>query len=104
MPLLRIAEVTPLSGYRLRLRLTDGETIERDAGPLLVGPVFEEIRNRPEVFAQVRVHGGTVTWPNGADLCPDVLIWGGLPPSDPRSRPECAVSMGSAERAGTDDA
>ena len=19
-------------------------------------------------------------WPNGADLCPDVLIWGGLPP------------------------
>ena len=56
------------------------------------------------VFAQVRANGGTVTWPNGADLCPDVVIWGGLPPSDPRSRPECAVSLGSAERAGTDDA
>ena len=87
MPLLRIAEVTPLPGNRLRLRLTDGETIERDAGPLLLGPVFQEIRAKPEVFAQVRIDGGTVTWPNGADLCPDVLIWGGLPPSDPGVRP-----------------
>ena len=77
MPLLRIADVTPLPGFRLRLRLTDGEVIERDAGPLLRGPVFEEIRNRPEAFAQVRTDGGTVTWPNGADLCPDALIWGG---------------------------
>jgi len=90
MALVRIAEVTPLPGFRLRLRLTDGEAIERDAGPLLRGPVFEEIRNRPEIFAQVRIDGGTVTWPNGADLCPDVLIWGGyrhrIRRSDPNVR------------------
>jgi len=23
-----------------------------------------------------------LVWPGGADLCPDVLIWGGLPPAD----------------------
>ena len=103
MALVRIAEVTPLSGFRLRLRLTDGEAIERDAGPLLRGPVFEEIRNRPEIFAQVRIDGGTVTWPNGADLCPDVLIWGGLPPSDPTIRPECTVSLEPADRGAEDD-
>src|SRR2546428_11534336 len=95
MSLVRIATVTPLSGQRLRLRLTDG-TIEREVSALLVGPVFEEIRQKPELFAQVRVEGGTVVWPNGADLCPDVLIWGGPPPKDtgsspaPRSTPTAA--------------
>ena len=36
--------------------------------------VFEPLRD-PEFFAQVRVNPdiGTMVWPNGADLCPDVL-------------------------------
>jgi hypothetical protein len=33
----------------------------------------------------MRVEGGTLVWPNGAGLCPDVLIWGGLPPADTAS-------------------
>jgi hypothetical protein len=104
MPLLRIAEVTPLPGHYLRLRLTDGATIERDAGPLLVGSIFEEIRDKPEMFAQVRIDSGTVAWPNGADLCPDVLIWGGVPPSDPAVRPQRALSTEVADRVRADDA
>ena len=88
MSLLRIAEVAALPERRLRLVLTDGTTIERDASPLLRGAVFEEVRRKPELFAQVRIVDGTVAWPNGADLCPDTLIWGGLPPSDPLVRPE----------------
>jgi hypothetical protein len=69
-----------MSGLSLRLELTDGRTIERDVTQLLVGPIFAEIRADPRLFAQVSVEGGSVVWPNGADLCPDVLIWGGLPP------------------------
>ena len=88
MSLLRIADVTPLPGQRLRLRLTDGTTIERDAGPLMLGPVFEGVRNEPDMFAQVFINEGTVAWPNGSDLCPDVLIWGGAPPSDPTAKPK----------------
>jgi hypothetical protein len=88
MSLVRIATVTPLAGQRLRLGLTDGTTIEREVGPLLNGPVFKEIRENRQLFAQAQAKGGTVVWPNGADLCPDVVIWGGAPPADPTVRPE----------------
>jgi hypothetical protein len=84
MALLRIQEVEPLKNFKLRLTLTDGSVIERDVSRLLVGPVFESIRKDPSVFAKVRAEGGTVVWPNGADLCPDVLIWGGAPPEEGR--------------------
>jgi hypothetical protein len=87
MSFVRIRTVAALSGHRLRLGLTDGTTIDRDVGSLLVGPVFKDIREQPEVFAQAQAKGGTVVWPNGADLCPDVLIWGEAPPADPTARP-----------------
>ena len=75
--MIRILAVEPLPGFRLRLTLTTGRTIERDLLGFLAnaGPVFAPIREA-DYFAQVRVAGGTVVWPNGADLDPDVLIWG----------------------------
>jgi hypothetical protein len=78
--MLRIAKAEALPGLRLRLTLTDGSVMERDVAPLLHGPVFERIRSDPAEFALVRVEGGTIVWPNGADLCPDTLIWNGPPP------------------------
>jgi hypothetical protein len=82
MNLLRIRGVEALAGFRLRLTLTDGSTIVRDVSALMSGPVFESLKHDPESFRMVRAEGGTVVWPNGADLCPDVLIWGGPPPED----------------------
>jgi hypothetical protein len=79
MSLLRIKEVVPLPGQRLRLTLTDDSVIERDVSKYLVGPVFEAIRRDPEVFARARVDHGTVVWPGDVDLCPDVLIHDGAP-------------------------
>ena len=79
MGLVRVCAVTPLDGFRLRLQLTDGSTIDRDVEPLLAGPVFDAVRADRRVFQAVTVASGTVVWPNGADLCPDVLIWGGPP-------------------------
>lgn len=86
--MLRIRDVMAGEGYRLRLTLTNGSVIERDVADLLTGPVFEIIRKDPLVFQQVKVESGTVTWPNGADLDPDVLIWGGLPPKNSATPPE----------------
>jgi hypothetical protein len=80
MTLLRIREVETLPGLKLRLTLSDGRVIERDVTPLLKGPIFERIKSDPAEFARARAEAGTVAWPNGADLCPDVLIWNGLPP------------------------
>ena len=83
--LLRIREAEALDGFWLRLRLTDGSVVERDLSEVLTGPVFRPIRDDPSLFRQVRVENETATWPNGADICPDVLIWGGPPPRDPRT-------------------
>jgi hypothetical protein len=85
LTLLRLRGVELLDGFRLRLRLTNDAVVERDVSELMRGPVFEELRRKPEMFRDVRVEGGTVVWGNGADLCPDVLIWGGPPPTDPEA-------------------
>ena len=85
MKLVRIREAKPLDNYRVQLTLTDGRVVERDLEPMLVGPVFAEIRKDGLRLREMRVEGGTLVWPTGADLCPDVLIWGGLPPADAAS-------------------
>ena len=82
MALIRIVEAKPLEHFNVELTLTTGEIVRRNLEPLLEGPVFDSIRKDEEQFRGLRAEGGTVVWPNGADLCPDVLIWGGLPPSD----------------------
>lgn len=82
MSLIRIQDAGHIDGFRLRLVLTDGSVIERDVAGLLAGPVFEPLRSSAERFAEVRVEDGSLAWPNGADLCPDMVIWGGIPPRD----------------------
>ncbi len=81
--MLRITKATPLSGHQLRLTLTDGSVVERDVGPLLVGPVFEPIRNDPDLFRRVSVEHGTLCWPGDVDLCPDTVLWNGPPRDNP---------------------
>jgi Protein of unknown function (DUF2442) len=74
------------------LTLSDGSIIERDVSCLLIGPVFARIREDPAFFAaQARTEEGTVVWPNGADLCPDVLIWGGPPPEGDETPVTCSA-------------
>ena len=100
MTLVRIRKATPLDGRRLQLHLNDGRVVERDVAALITGPVFDEVRKSDAIFRAVRVEGGTVVWPNGADLCPDVLIWGGPPPDDrslARPRADAARELPAAQ-------
>ncbi len=87
MAMLRIVDVAPLEGYALRLTLTDGTEVERNITGLMAGPIFEPLRSDRSLFRAVRVDAGTVIWPNGADLDPDVLIWGGPAPEQPSEPP-----------------
>jgi hypothetical protein len=80
MTRVRIQTVEVLPGFRLRLGLSDGRTIERDFAEELAGATGRMIAplKDPAYFALVRVDAEleTVVWPNGYDMDPDVLIWG----------------------------
>ena len=70
-----IVAARSLGEHRLHLRFEDGVEGVVDLAPLLsFRGVFEPLRD-PAYFAQVQVDPelGSVTWPNGADLDPDVL-------------------------------
>jgi Protein of unknown function (DUF2442) len=70
-----VTAVEVLDGHRVRLAFEDGSVGDVDLTHLLSrGPVFEPLRD-PAYFRQVRVdpEGGTIVWPNGADVAPETL-------------------------------
>ncbi len=58
--------------YRIRLRFNDGSSKTIDFSRWLHGRVFEALRDADE-FRRFFVAGGTVCWPNGADIAPETL-------------------------------
>jgi len=73
--LVDIVEVRPLGSHRLFLRFEDGTEGEIDLATIVeFSGVFAALKDLEE-FAKVRVDPelGTIVWPNGADLDPDVL-------------------------------
>lgn len=70
-----IIDVAHVGDLKLLLTFEGGERREIDIGALLpLDGVFAPLRD-PGFFGRVRVEReiGTIVWPNGADLCPDVL-------------------------------
>lgn len=70
-----IVFVQPLTDHSLRLRFEDGaEGVVALSDLVAFKGVFAPLRD-PEFFRLVTVNPelGTITWPNGADLDPDVL-------------------------------
>ncbi|HEX5082593.1 MAG TPA: DUF2442 domain-containing protein [Blastocatellia bacterium] len=76
-----ICSVKPLEKFLVRLVFSDGKQKDVDLEPLLRGPIFEPLRRDPELFCAVKVDEelGTIVWPNGADMDPDVLYGSHLP-------------------------
>ena len=69
----KVVEVSPLDGYQISLRFSDGTQGEVDLSDLAGRGVFAAWTD-PRVFRAVGVEeGGGVEWPGGIDLCPDAL-------------------------------
>ena len=58
--------------FKIELAFDDGLEATIDFSDWLAGPVFEPLRDR-SYFARFFLEGGTVTWPNGADIAPETL-------------------------------
>lgn len=82
--MLRVTEVEPLEGHRLRVVFNDGVVREVDCSFLLRGTLGEPLRD-PSYFRQARVdeEARTVVWPNGLDPAPE-LLHGDYAPPTPR--------------------
>ena len=95
---IRVRSVVPQEAFRVHLEFTDGTHREVDLSVFLRGPIFEAIRQDSEVFRRVRVdeRAGTIVWPNGADIDPDVL-YEGLKPAWMESDEEALKPVGSKQ-------
>jgi hypothetical protein len=76
MFMIDVVGVKPLDGHKLELTFQDGLNAVVDLDRVITR--FEGIfapLNDPDYFRSVRVdpEAGTIVWPNGADICPDVL-------------------------------
>ena len=58
--------------YLIHLTFNDGTRKTVDFAQWFVGPVFEPLRDTV-YFQRFFLEGGTVTWPNGADIAPETL-------------------------------
>jgi hypothetical protein len=89
---IRVKAVEPREQFIVHVRFTNDEERDIDIVPYIRGPVFEALRD-PQFFAAVHVEGGTIAWPNGADIDPDVLFYG-LPPAATESEVRVAIKHG----------
>jgi hypothetical protein len=71
----RVKGVRPLGDYRLRVIFNDGYIGDVDLQALVehaTGPIVEPLKD-PDFFQKAQLDLDTVAWPNGYDICPDVL-------------------------------
>ena len=60
-------------GYVFHVAFDDGLEADVDLSEYVgKGPVFEPLRDI-SLFRQARIEGGTISWPNGADIAPETL-------------------------------
>ena len=70
--LIRVVSAEYVKGHQLRVRFSDGAEKLIDFSRWLHGEVFRPLTNKRQ-FKRFFIGGGTVCWPNGADIAPDTL-------------------------------
>lgn len=67
-----MVDVQVIAELRLQVRFADGVQGRVKFGPTHLTGVFEILKD-PEIFNQVRLENGVVTWPGELDLAPDAM-------------------------------
>lgn len=67
-----VIEAEYRGGYLINLTFNDGVEETIDFAQWLEGPVFEPLKD-VGYFQRFFLEGGTVAWPNGADIAPETL-------------------------------
>ena len=69
----RVKDVKPEDDYVISLTFDNGEARVFDMKPYLEKGFFKQLKEKG-YFSSVRPFMGSIQWPNGQDLCPDVLF------------------------------
>ncbi len=68
-----VTSIAYRQGYVYHILFDDGLEGDLDLSEYVgSGPVFEPL-NDLAFFQQARIEGGTISWPNGADIAPETL-------------------------------
>jgi hypothetical protein len=68
-----VTKIEYRSGCSFFIAFDDGLSATIDFSDYLHrGPIFAALRD-PDFFRHARIEGGTIAWPNGADVAPETL-------------------------------
>ena len=68
-----LKEIRYKGGFVYRIVFDDGRCGDVDFSEYIgKGPVFEALKDLA-FFRKARIEGGTISWPNGADIAPETL-------------------------------
>ena len=88
-----VIKATYGGGFRIHLTFSDNLQGTVDFQQWLQGPVFEPLYDQ-SYFQRFFIDGGTVVWPNGADIAPETLYEAakGAPAAHPRAGADGAAT------------